>query len=403
MMAEAVTATTALVAVGTAAAVLAVVLLVVLVRARKRGSGDQEQVLTLVSEMNTRMEGMVRELSEALERAQEEGRRNRFLGELGASIDLDEVLAGTLEGGGAIPGVDAAIVSISDGVDKPIVATLGLSADEAKRQVISGPPSGHEARAISLTYQYPPALDGTELVHSGLAVPVPGEAAPIGFIAIYSRSPSHRFEEEVIRELEELAKRAGPAIENAWRFREARKLADLDALTGLHNRRYFHETLAREVARAQRYSRELALIVFDLDDFKAINDRIGHLSGDAVLAETAERVRDVVRSADIACRVGGDEFAVILPESSTADADQLYHRLRGAVSSRPVGQAGRLSLSAGIADLLPDDDPTHFFERADEALYRAKELGKGQVFRAGSPELSAAPDASPQPGTASSQ
>ena len=382
-MAEAVTATTALVAVGVAAAVLALVLLVVLVRSRRRGSDGQQQVLTLVSEMNTRMEVMVRELSEALERAQEEGRRNRFLGELGASIDLDEVLSRTLEAGGAIPGVDAAIVSIRDGAEKPIVATLGLSAEEAQRQVISGPPNGHEARAISIVYQYPPALEGAELVHSGLAVPVPGETAAIGFIAIYSRSPSHRFEEEMIRELEELAKRAGPAIENARRFREARQLADLDALTGLHNRRYFHETLAREVARAQRYDRRLALIVFDLDDFKAINDRIGHLSGDAVLAETAERVRDVVRSADIACRVGGDEFAVILPESSTADADQLYHRLRGAVSSRPVGQAGRLSLSAGIADLLPDDDPTRFFERADEALYRAKELGKGQVFQAG--------------------
>jgi len=402
-MAEAVTATTALVAVG-AAAVLALVLLVVLVRARKRGSGGQQQVLALVSDMNARMEGMVRELSEALERAQEEGRRNRFLGELGASIDLDEVLARTLEAGGAIPGVDAAIVSIRDGADKPIVATLGLSAEEAQRQVISGPPNGHEARAISLVYQYPPTLEGTELVHSGLAVPVPGESTAIGFIAIYSRSISHRFEEEIIRELEELAKRAGPAIENAWRFREARKLADLDALTGLHNRRYFHETLAREVSRAQRYSRQLALIVFDLDDFKAINDRIGHLSGDAVLAETAERVLDVVRSADIACRVGGDEFAVILPESSTDDADQLYHRLRGAVSSRPVGQAGRLSLSAGIAELLPDDDPTNFFERADEALYRAKELGKGQVFQSGAPGLSAAPDeASQQPGTANSQ
>jgi diguanylate cyclase (GGDEF)-like protein len=402
MMADAVTATTALVAVGAAAVVLALVLLVVLVRSGKRGSGGQQQVLTLVSEMNTRMERMVRELSEALERAQEEGRRNRFLGELGASIDLDEVLARTLEAGGAIPGVDAAIVSIRDGVDKPIVATLGLSAEEAQRQVISGPQNGHEARAISIVYQYPPGLEGTKLVHSGLAVPVPGESAPIGFIAIYSRLPSHRFEEEMIRELEQLAKRAGPAIEIAWRFREARQLADLDALTGLHNRRYFHETLAREVARAQRYSRLLALIVFDLDDFKAINDRIGHLSGDAVLAETAERIRGVVRSADIACRVGGDEFAVILPESSTADADQLYHRLRGAISSRPVGQAGRLVLSAGIADLLPDDDPTTFFERADEALYRAKELGKGQVFQAGAPALSAAPEEpSQQPGTAS--
>src|SRR5206468_10604072 len=90
--AEAVTATTALIVVGTAAAVLALALLVVLVRSRRRGSGGQQQALALVSEMNTRMEGMARELSEALERAQEEGRRNRFLGELGASIDLDEVL-----------------------------------------------------------------------------------------------------------------------------------------------------------------------------------------------------------------------------------------------------------------------------------------------------------------------
>jgi diguanylate cyclase (GGDEF)-like protein len=379
-MMAAVTTTTVLVAVGAAVATLALVSIALFLRSRRSSGGGQEQMLELVSEMNARMEAMVRELSESLERAQEEGRRNRYLTELAGSIDLDEVLSRTLEAGGAVPGVDAALVSITSGSEKPIVATLGLSAEEAHRQAISGPPDGHEARAISLVYQYPPALEGmADLVHSGLAVPVPGEAEPIGFLIVYSRSPEHRFAEEEIRELEELAQRAGPAIENARRFREARQLADLDALTGLHNRRYFHETLAREVARAHRYGRELALVVFDLDDFKAINDRIGHLAGDAVLAETAERVRDVVRSADIACRVGGDEFAVILPESSTADADQLYHRLLGAVSSRPVGQAGRLFVSAGIAELTQDDDPTAFFERADEALYRAKERGKGQV------------------------
>ncbi len=378
-MFEAVTTSTVLVAVGAAVATLALVSIVLLLRRRRSEDGGQQQMLALVSEMNTRMEAMVRELSESLERAQEEGRRNRYLTELAGSIDLDEVLSRTLEAGGAVPGVDAALVSISNGGEKPIVATLGLSAEEAQRQVVSGPPDGHEARAISLVYQYPAALEGAELVHSGLAVPVPGESDPLGFLIVYSRSPDHRFAEEEIRELEELAQRAGPAIENARRFREARQLADLDALTGLHNRRYFHETLAREVARAHRYGRELALVVFDLDDFKAINDRIGHLAGDAVLAETADRVKDVVRSADIACRVGGDEFAVILPESSTADADQLYHRLLGAVSSRPVGQAGRLFVSAGIAELTDADDPTKFFERADEALYRAKERGKGQV------------------------
>jgi diguanylate cyclase (GGDEF)-like protein len=380
-MADAATSTTVLVALGAALATLVVVFGVLALR--RRGGRDQQEAVVLVSEMNRRMEKMVRELSEALERAQEEGRHNRFLGELGSSIDLDEVLSHTLEAAGAIPGVDAALVSIQAPGEKPIVATLGLSAAEAQRQVISGPPDAHEARAISIVYQYPPTLAPNDLVYSALAVPVRGEAGPMGFLTVFSRAATHRFEEDVVRELEELGQRAGPAIENARRFREARQLADLDALTNLHNRRYFHETLAREVSRAQRYERRLALVVFDLDDFKAINDRIGHLAGDAVLAEIAERIRDVVRAADIACRVGGDEFAVILPESSVADADQLYHRLRGAVSSRPVGQAGRLNVSAGIAELTGNDDPTTFFERADEALYRAKELGKGQVVEAG--------------------
>jgi diguanylate cyclase (GGDEF)-like protein len=387
MMVEAVTSTTVLVAAGAALATLLLVSIALFVRSRHSKPAGGQELLALVSEMNTRMESMIRELSESLERAQEEGRRNRYLTELAGSIDLDEVLARTLEAGGAVPGVDAALVSVADNSDKPIVATLGLSAEEAHRQVISGPPDGHEARAISLVYQYPPALEvSADLVHSGLAVPVPGEAASIGFLAVYSRAPDHRFAEEEIRQLEELAQRAGPAIENARRFKEARQLADLDALTGLHNRRYFHETLAREVSRAHRYGRKLALVVFDLDDFKAINDRIGHLSGDAVLAETADRVRDVVRSADVACRVGGDEFAVILPESSTGDADQLYHRLLGAISTHPIGQAGRLSVSAGIAELRQDDDPTIFFERADEALYRAKEHGKAQVVSHGALE-----------------
>jgi diguanylate cyclase (GGDEF)-like protein len=372
-----------LIAAGAALATLVAVLIVLWIVRRSKGAGDAK-LMAVVADMNSRMETMVRELSDALERAQEEGRRNRFLGELAGSIDLDEVLTRTLEAAGAIPGADAALVTIFGGTEKPIVATLGLSADEAQHQAISGPPDGHhQARAVSIAYQYPPSVtsesQAQDLIHAGLAVPVPSDGEPIGFLTIFTRSLAPVFGDEEVRELEELALRAGPAIENAKRFREARQLADLDALTGLHNRRYFHETLAREVARAQRYERRLALIVFDLDDFKAINDRIGHLAGDAVLAEVAERVRDVVRSADIACRVGGDEFAVILPESSLGDADQLYRRLQNAVSSRAVTQAGRLFISAGIAELKPEDDTTSFFERADEALYRAKESGKGQV------------------------
>src|SRR5438445_8482328 len=240
---------------------------------------------------------------------------------------------------------------------------------------------------MAYTYPQHESDNGNATIHAGLAVPLPGEGGPIGYLTIFTRRPGHAFDEEDVRELESLAGRAGPAIENARRFREARQLADLDALTGLHNRRFFHETLARECARAHRYERKLSLIVFDLDDFKDVNDRIGHLAGDSVLAEAAERVRDVVRTSDIACRVGGDEFAVILPESSIGDADQLYRRIQHAISSRPLGQGGKLFLSAGVAELRAEDDPVAFFQRADDALYRAKEAGKGRVVSANSPRL----------------
>src|SRR6478609_903884 len=400
--------TTILIGISVGLGALVVLLLALLVGRWRSERKTDERVADVVQGLSSRMDELGRELAGALERAEEEGRRSRIFGELAGSIDLDEVLSRTLEAAGALEDADAALVMLPDAQGgKPLVATLGLSVEEAERHAITGPPDGRLARSITMSYTYPElerdAKPGEGVIHAGLAVPLPGDSSTLGYLTVFTRRNGHDYSDEDVRQLETLALRAGPAIENARRFREARQLADLDALTGLHNRRYFHETLSREVARAQRYDRRLALIVFDLDDFKAINDRIGHLSGDAVLAETAERVRDVVRSADIACRVGGDEFAVILPESSTADADQLYHRLRGAVSSRPVGQAGRLSLSAGIADVLPDDDPTHFFERTDEALYRAKELGKGQVFRACARGLSAAPESSPQPGTANSQ
>jgi diguanylate cyclase (GGDEF)-like protein len=374
--------TIALAAVGAALATLVVTLLFQLLV--RRPPESDERLTQVVRDLESRMDDMVRELTGALEQSQIEGQRTQMLGELAGSIDLDEVLTRVLDAAGSIDGVDAALISLSPQPGgEPIVASLGLSTEEAERQSVTGPPDGRDARSISMSYDYSAeqVADG-ETIRAGVAVPLPGETAPLGMVTIFTRATNQAFSEEQIGELEELATRAGPAIENAGRFREARQLADLDALTSLHNRRYFHETLAREVARAHRYDRNLALIIFDLDDFKAINDRIGHLSGDGVLAEAAERVREVVRTADIACRVGGDEFAVILPESKLADADQLYARLQKAVSTRPVGQAGPLTISAGVAELQPDDDAIAFFQRADHALYGAKERGKSQVVAA---------------------
>jgi diguanylate cyclase (GGDEF)-like protein len=329
------------------------------------------------------------ELARALEEAREDAARSREAAEIAATIDLDEVLRRVLEAVKRMPGLDAAMIVLApieagEG-GEPLVVTLGMSSDEAVRQSLSSPRSSQPARAVRIAYSYTAEEEGEDgdLIRGGVSVPLRGEESEsIGTLAVFWRGRNRDVAETDVAHLEELALRAGPAIGNARRFREARQLADLDALTSLHNRRYFHETLAREATRAHRYDRRLALVIFDIDDFKAINDRIGHLAGDAVLAAVAELVQSAVRGADIPCRVGGDELAVILPEATQADAEQLYKRVQFSVTSRPLGPFERIRLSAGIAELRPEDDAKTFFERADEALYRAKERGKGRFSAA---------------------
>jgi diguanylate cyclase (GGDEF)-like protein len=357
-------------ALGALVVVLGVLLLLTLRRSSRRA---ETRVSDVVQTLERRMDELASELAGALARADEESRRSRFLGQIAGSIDLDEVVARTLEAAAEVTGADAALLCL-DGRDAsgPVVAGHGLASDGATP--ISGPPDGSKARAVHVSYSYAEPEEGQ--IHHGLGVPL----EDTGTMSVYSRTAGRGFDAEDARRLAGLVERAAPALGNAQEFREARQLADLDALTGLHNRRYFHETLARECARAHRYNRKLALIVFDLDDFKDVNDRIGHLGGDSVLSEAAERVRSVVRTADIPCRVGGDEFAVIMPESGIEPAEQLFARLQGAISGRPIGAAGRLHISAGVAELKPEDDSVSFFERADQALYRAKDAGKNRSF-----------------------
>jgi diguanylate cyclase (GGDEF)-like protein len=368
----------ALIAISAGLGALSIALFMLLARSGRKADSRVEQT---VRTLEQRMEELASELAGAVERAEEETRQSRILADLASSIDLDEVLARTLDAAGALPGVDAAMVRLETDDGPPMIATLGLAEEEAGRHAVSGPPDGGRVRSIEIGYRYAEGENG-QLLRSGVAVPLADDAGRVGHLTVFTRDPDRRFDDTDLARLEELAQRAAPAIENARRFREARRLADLDALTGLHNRRYFHETLAREAARAHRYARKLSLIVFDLDDFKEVNDRIGHLAGDAALAEAAERLRTAVRTADVACRVGGDEFAVILPESGIADGEQLFARIQRAISTDPVGQAGRMHLSAGVAELTPEDDSISLFERADNALYRAKAAGKGRALSA---------------------
>jgi diguanylate cyclase (GGDEF)-like protein len=367
--------TTVLVSLGTTLVTLLVVGVGVWLTRRQEGQTEERMTL-VIRDLHDRMDTMRTELQIALEAAQEEARRHRFVGELAGSIDLDEVLTRTLDSVGALPGVDAALITITAVEGEPIVEVTGMTREEADEYAVLPPESGTRLRALGMTYE---AGEDEGGIVRGVAVPVRSDAEPLGLLSVFTRSRSEPIGDLEV-ELESLALRAGPAIENARRFREARQQADLDALTSLHNRRYFHETLGREVSRAHRYDRRLALILFDLDNFKAINDRIGHLGGDAVLSEIAERVLEVVRSADIACRVGGDEFAVILPESTLEDADQLYARLRAAVAARPTSNPESLTVSAGMAELKSDDEPNSFFKRADDALFRAKGGGRNQAI-----------------------
>jgi diguanylate cyclase (GGDEF)-like protein len=363
--------------------VCVVVSLELLRRLRRRTARDvEEQVAATVQTLEARLDELAQELSSAVRKAEEETQRSRFLAQIGTTIDLDDALGSALEVAATLPKVDAAVVELhamDDGAER-LLGSIGFD-DEGTVRIFTGPPDRRDARAVELSYLYAEE-EAAGAVYEALGVPLVGRNGRIGWLGVFSRDPEARFDDDDVRRLEELAERVAPAIENARRFREARQLADLDALTGLHNRRFFHETLAREVDRAQRYERRLSLVLVDVDGFKEINDRIGHLAGDAVLAEIGGRIRQVVRSADIPCRVGGDELAVIVPEIEVGQARQLVGRIQRAVSSQPIARAGRVRVSAGVADLQPNDSPTTLFERADEALYGAKHGGKGGLAAA---------------------
>jgi diguanylate cyclase (GGDEF)-like protein len=350
------------------------------VAVRRARAATDERVAEAVQTLAAGMQETMRDLAGALEGGARAPRVDRFVVELAASLDLGQVTGRTLEAVATIPGVEAAFLDAAGPDGARLAASLGIAEDEAAKTAVSIPDNDN-LRAVEISYRYrlDAADESSSLVRSGVVVPLRADGEPVGTLSAFTRSPIRQISDAEIDELESVAFKAGAALENARRYTEARALADLDALTRLHNRRYFHETLAREVVRALRYQRRLAVVVFDLDDFKAINDRIGHLAGDGVLAEAAERLLTAVRTADIACRVGGDEFAVILPEGGADDGEELAGRIAHAIAARPIGNAGVLQLSAGVAELRATDQPDDLFKRADDALYRAKELGKART------------------------
>lgn len=163
------------------------------------------------------------------------------------------------------------------------------------------------------------------------------------------------------------------------------RLALVDRLTLLYNRRFFDDAIAREVERAKRYSQELSLIMIDIDNFKDFNDTHGHQKGDEVLSQVAAIISDQIRLNDIASRYGGEEMVVILPESSLSSALVAAEKLRSAIERDSLLRIGLpVTVSLGVSEFTGSENSvSDMISRADAALYKAKDAGRNRVFPVG--------------------
>ncbi len=180
-----------------------------------------------------------------------------------------------------------------------------------------------------------------------------------------------------------LAAHASVALDGARLLEEVQRLAVTDELTGAHNRRHLFELAEHEFRQATRYVRPLAAIMFDIDRFKDINDRYGHAIGDMVLRWVADHCRAVIREADVWGRYGGEEFAVVLPETALKGAEELAERLRVRVADTPIATPRGpipVTISLGVAELQESMRDVHaLIDRADAAMYFAKRTGRNRV------------------------
>jgi diguanylate cyclase (GGDEF)-like protein len=158
-----------------------------------------------------------------------------------------------------------------------------------------------------------------------------------------------------------------------------RELSERDPLTIIYNRRKLLELLGIEVDKAKRYSRPLSLIMLDIDHFKKVNDNYGHTSGDSVLKTTTNIVSTIIRNVDIFARYGGEEFIVLSPETNIEGAKVLAEKIRVAVEQYSYPSVGKVTISAGVAELSDKDSGAVLITKADEALYVAKQGGRNRV------------------------
>ncbi len=227
---------------------------------------------------------------------------------------------------------------------------------------------------------------------SFVSLPLKIESRTVGVINISDKITGEVFSKRDLDLLQSFACYASIALERGNYHRmteELKKISVTDALTGLLNRRYFQERLFEEVERSKRQCKSFTLFIIDIDDFKAFNDRYGHLAGDEALKRVANAIKDAVRSIDVVSRLGGEEFCAILPYTTKSDAYVIAERIRQDVAEvRFMGENipsnQWLTISLGVAE-FPTDANTidELIDKADKAMYLAKARGKNRIIEYG--------------------
>ncbi len=248
-----------------------------------------------------------------------------------------------------------------------------------------------DVSAHSLTRPFADDL-ATANIHALLVIPIVLFDESVGSLFLRAARSEGHFSQEEISFFEIVAEAAGNAIERAQLFENIQaanehleRLAITDGLTGLYNHRHFRGRLDEEFERGQRYNLPLSCLIFDVDDFKAINDAHGHLCGDEILREVARRTLFCIRNSDFVARYGGEEFVIILPQTGLKGAIAEAERLRSAIAAGPFTGCSEeisvtVSVGAGTLDTQAMNDCEDILRAADKALYEAKAAGKNCVY-----------------------
>ena len=281
-------------------------------------------------------------------------------------------------------GDDELTVVLVDGEDQAELRSLRIRLGEgltgiaaSERQPIVSNDAHLDPRAVQV-----PGTD--EIEEAMVCMPLLARDALLGVLTLYRHGTSSPFGPEEIELIADFAAVAALALDNARTRSELELLATTDDLTGLPNRRHFRSELEREISAARRYHSPLSVLLLDLDDFKAINDGFGHASGDQALREIATAIQQRLRGPDLAARIGGDEFGVLLPQTGREAAEAVARDLEDAVH-RALTPPLATTASIGISTLEVGGE-TDLLAEADSSLYEGKRsLSAGRTIRLAPP------------------